>query len=384
MDYSTLFKQELQAAGIPVTHEELQALWQKHVDQGEFSVNNTSTFSPFFRLQKAIMVEPAEKLISSLINEVMPNSFVMLAKNEWLEQHGAARKVDRLLAVAAQGMVTIYRTESDTSLLLPAGTVIESVPINGQVYRVFTLFDQVFAEGEASHSVMVEAEKTGQSYNLAAGYYVRVLSDIEGLSATNSNDWLTTAGQDIETDDNYCLRIRDAFGSLGDYHVDAVYRSIIASFAGIKSDNIVFDKTAPRGPGSANAYVFLNVGQISQALLDQINNHIAEGNHGSGDDLKVFAIATQPKNIIATYQQHPNTQDKRNDIAQFIRAAFRENAAYKDVTQCKPQTLFSFSQLAKELHSQFSELKTIRFENPDIACELWLPTINSLVLNNEG
>ena len=329
------------------------------------------------------MVEPAEQLINSLITHVMPNSFVMLAKDEWLEQHGQGRKTSKLPAVKARGVITFTRADTDTELTLPAGTVIESLPINGQVYRVFTLYDQVFAVGEATHNVPVQADKTGQSYNLAAGYYVRVISDIENLTATNNTDWLTTAGQDIETDDNYRLRIRDAFSSLGSYHVDAVYRSIISAFTGISVDNIVFEKSAPRGPGSANAYVFLNVGDISPALLNQINNHIAAGNHGSGDDLQVFAINKQPFDITANYQQHPNTQNRSADIEQFIRAAFRQNAAYKSVTKCEPNELFSFSQLATELHTQFSELKTIRFENDDINCELWLPAISSMVLNNE-
>ncbi|MEL0655754.1 baseplate J/gp47 family protein [Pseudoalteromonas issachenkonii] len=383
MDYTHIFKQELTNAGIPVTNDELRALWQKHVDQGEFTVSNTSTFSPFFRLQKSIMVEPAEQLINSLITHVMPNSFVMLAKDEWLEQHGQGRKTRKLPAVKAHGVITFTRADTDTELTLHADTVIESLPINGQVYRVFTLYDQVFAVGEATHSVPVQAEQTGQNYNLAAGYYVRVISDIENLTATNNTDWLTTAGQDIETDDNYRLRIRDAFSSLGSYHVDAVYRSIISAFTGISVDNIVFEKNAPRGPGSANAYVFLNVGDISPALLNQINNHIAAGNHGSGDDLQVFAINKQPFDIAANYQQHPNTQNRSADIEQFIRAAFRQNAAYKSVTKCAPNELFSFSQLATELHIQFSELKTIRFENDDINCELWLPAISSMVLNNE-
>ncbi|MBB1384362.1 baseplate J/gp47 family protein [Pseudoalteromonas sp. SG45-5] len=383
MDYTHIFKQELTNAGIPVTNDELRALWQKHVDQGEFTVSNTSTFSPFFRLQKSIMVEPAEQLINSLITHVMPNSFVMLAGGEWLKQHGESRKTPKLPAVKAQGVVEFTRTDIDTELVIPSGTVVESLPINGQVYRVFTLYDQVFAMDEATHNVPVQAEQTGQSYNLAAGYYVRVISDIENLTATNNTDWLTTAGQDIETDDNYRLRIRDAFSSLGSYHVDAVYRSIISAFTGISVDNIVFEKNAPRGPGSANAYVFLNVGDISPALLNQINNYIAAGNHGSGDDLQVFAINKQPFDIAANYQQHPNTQNRSADIEQFIRAAFRQNAAYKSVTKCAPNELFSFSQLATELHTQFSELKTIRFENDDINCELWLPAISSMVLNNE-
>ena len=148
MDYNEIFKQELINAGIPVERKEIEALWQKHVEQGEFSVSNTSTFSPFFRLQKSIMVEPAEQLINALITQVMPNSFVLLAQNEWLEQHGKARKTDKLDAVVAQGRITISRGDSDTALVLPAGTVVESLPINGQVYRVRTLFDQPFSVGE--------------------------------------------------------------------------------------------------------------------------------------------------------------------------------------------------------------------------------------------
>ena len=383
MDYTHIFKQELTNAGIPVTNEELQTLWQKYVDQGEFTVNNTSTFSPFFRLQKSIMVEPAEQLIDSLITQIMPNTFVMLASGEWLKQHGESRKTPKLPAVKAQGVIQFTRADTDTIFVLSAGTLVESLPINGQVYRVFTLYDQLFEVGESTHSVVVEAEQAGQSYNLAADYYVRVIPDIENLTATNKVDWLTAAGQDIEADDNYRLRIRDAFSSLGSYHVDAVYRSIISAFTGISVDNIVFEKNAPRGPGSANAYVFLDVGVISPALLRQINNHIASGNHGNGDDLQVFAIRTQLQNIEASYQQHPNTQNRSVDIEQFIRAAFRQNAAYSNVTKCKPNQLFSFSQLASELHSQFRELKTIRFNNADINCELWLPTINSVVLTNE-
>ncbi|PAJ72265.1 hypothetical protein CJF42_22185 [Pseudoalteromonas sp. NBT06-2] len=380
MDYKALFLTELQNAGIPTTQTEVEAVWDTHIKNSDFAVNNQSPFSPFFKLQKALVSDPAVKLIDALAEHVMPNSFVMLATDEWLIKHGESRKVDKLPAVKAVGNIKISRTDTSIEQILAKGTVIESLPLNGVVYRVITTLDVVFSVGSNEQLAIVEAQQTGINYNLAAGYYVRLITDIEGLTAINENTWLITAGQDIESDENYRLRIRDAFATLGNYHVDAVYRSMISTFPGISADNIAFDKTAPRGPGSANVYVYLDVGEVSQAVLDEINNHIAAGNHGHSDDLLVFAMPTQNVDITATLIQHANTPDKKAEIEQFIKAAFRQNNAYQP-TRCKPNDLFSFSQLKTELHNQFKEIKSIHFTNSDITSAVWLPVINNLVIS---
>lgn len=381
MDYKTLFKTELQNAGIPTTQIEVEAAWDNQIKNSDFAVNNQSPFSPFFKLQKALVSDPAVKLIDALAEHVMPNSFVMLATDEWLIKHGESRKVDKLPAVKAVGNIKITRTDTSIEQTLAKGAVIESLPLNGVVYRVITTLDVVFSIGSNEQLAIVEAEETGINYNLSAGYYVRLLSDVEGLNVINETDWLITAGQDIESDDNYRLRIKDAFSTLGDYHVDAVYKLMISTFPGISADNIIFDKTAPRGPGSANVYVYLDVGEVSQAVLDEINNHIAAGNHGHSDDLLVFAMPTKNVDITATLIQHANTPDKKAEIEQFIKAAFRQNNAYQP-TRCKPNDLFSFSQLKTELHNQFKEIKSINFTNADITSAVWLPVINNLVVNN--
>ncbi|WP_299002307.1 baseplate J/gp47 family protein [uncultured Shewanella sp.] len=366
------FKRIMQQAGIPTDSDGIQAKLESILESSDFVINNKSPMSPFWRLQKAMVTEPALDLINTLATQIMPNSFARLAKDEWLDLHGDARNLPRLTDVKAQGHITFNRADTTSSLVIAAGTRIHSMPINGIVYTLITLFDTEFPVNESQVQVVAEAEYSGKNYNLSRGYYVYLDEPIEGVSITNNDDWLITAGQDVETNENYQLRFRDAFATLGNYHVDSLYRTMIATYTGISADNIVFDKTAPRGPGSVDVYLYLDVGQVSQALLDRINDYIAAGNHGDGDDLKVFAVPLLSIDIEVSLLQHINTQDKRSDIEQFIRAAFRQNNDYQP-TRCKPDELFSFSQLEAELHNEFSEIKSIKFANNNITPSLSLP-----------
>jgi len=381
MQYEQVFKQALKDAGIPTTELELEQQWQDILKEQGFEINNQSPFSPFWRLQTALVGKPAMQLIEALTTEVMPNTFVLLAKENALDLKGQGRNTERLPAVKAQGNVLFTRIDSTSELEIPAATVIQSAPVNGIVYQLTTLFAATFNVGESQVTALCEAFETGSAFNLGGGYYNKLLNPIEGVSVSNATDWLVSAGQNIESDDNYRLRIRDKFATLGNYHVDAVYRGIISEFPGVQSDNVVFEHTAPRGAGSANAYVFLEVGQISQSVIDEINNHIASGYHGHGDDLLIFAMPTQAQIIGLEMWQKPNTADISSDVTKFIGAAFRENSAYT-ATTCQPNSTFSFSLLATELHGQFPELKTLQFSNGDINAGVWLPVINQINLVN--
>jgi len=379
MQYQQDFKKILQDAGIPTTQLELEKQWQDILKEQGFEINNQSPFSPFWRLQSALVGKPALQLVDALTTEVMPNSFVLLAKTNALDLKGRGRNTERLPAVYAQGNIVFTRTDSTVESVIPMGTIIQSTPVNGVVYQLSTLFEVIFKVGANQVSSLCEAIETGSAFNLGGGYYNKLLNPMENVTVSNANDWLVSAGQDIESDDNYRLRIRDKFATLGNYHVDAVYRGIISEFPGVQSDNVVFEHTAPRGAGSANAYVFLEVGLISQSVIDEINNHIASGFHGHGDDLLVFAMPTQAQTIDIEMWQKPNTVDISNAVKQFIGAAFRENSAYT-ATLCQPNSTFSFSLLAAELHSQFPEIKTLSITNADINAGVWLPVINVINL----
>ena len=377
------FAQVLVDAGIPTTDESIKSKWDEVVTEQGFEVENNSPFSPFWRLIKAIASQPVLQLMELLVSHIMPNTFVLTSSGQWLDKHGESRNTARLSALKAQGNVQMTRIDGSAELVIPAGTIIQSSPINNIVYQVQTLYDTTFAVGELSQLALVEALKDGTEQNLTGGYYNAFAVPINDVTVVNLDNWLISAGQDIESDDNYKLRIRDKFATLGNFHVDAVYRAIISEFPGILADNIAFERNAPRGAGSANAYVHLAVGTISDAVISEINNYIISGNHGNGDDLVVFATPTQAQNVTLDYWLFPNFADISNEIEQFIRAVFRENSAYK-ATVCNVNSTLSFSLLASELHNNFPSIKSLKFQNVDIESALWLPVINSLTLNKQA
>ncbi|MDV9030492.1 baseplate J/gp47 family protein, partial [Pseudomonas sp. RAC1] len=201
----------------------------------------------------------------------------------------------------------------------------------------------------------------------------------------NADDWMTAPGADPEPDDQLRLRVRNQFSAVNQWHTDAVYRAMIAAFPGVRPDGIYFEHGAPRGPGSANAYVLFDAGVPAESFLEQINAHIRDGgNHGHGDDLVVFVMPETPHAISVTVWPRPNltalqTQALQDNIALFIRAAFRESTAsdYRP-TLTYPQSRFSLSRLGEELHQVFPEIESLRFAGEDIVSQLNIPRIASL------
>lgn len=109
-----------------------------------------------------------------------------------------------------------------------------------------------------------------------------------------------------------------------------------------------------------------------------------EGNHGHGDDLLVMVMPETRHDIALTVWPRANLTTKRREalqqgIAQFIRAAFRESTAsdYRP-TLTYPQSRFSFSRLAEELHQAFDDIESLHFANEDIVSPLSIARIANL------
>lgn len=115
---------------------------------------------------------------------------------------------------------------------------------------------------------------------------------VSGIShVVSEENWLTVPGADEESDDELRERCRNQFNLVGNYHTDAVYRSMIAGIAGLSIDRIYFEHDAPRGPGTANAYLLLDSGVISDPFVAAVNDYInTQGHHGHGDDMQCFAM----------------------------------------------------------------------------------------------
>ena len=134
MDYRPQFLNVLKARGVPVSEQEQKALWEQSLVGQGLAVKNQSPQSPFWRAQKAIVGEATSKLTNTLVDVIMPNSFILLAEDEWLDQHGRSRNVPRLPELKAQGNLVLSRTDTQGALTIPKGTQIQSEPVDGRVY----------------------------------------------------------------------------------------------------------------------------------------------------------------------------------------------------------------------------------------------------------
>jgi uncharacterized phage protein gp47/JayE len=287
------------------------------------------------------------------------------------------------------GIITLQRTDTSRAISVPLGTLIATPAINGTVYRVVTTAERTFPAFSTALEVPVEAEFAGSAWNIA-GLYNNVLeTKLAGLvTVVRDDNWLLVPGADAESDDDLRLRVRNRFTAVNRWHVDATYRDIISEFAGVAVDEIFFEHTAPRGPGSANALILFDGTPPAQAFFDRINQHIMDsGNHGLGDDLQVGVMYTQPVDISVTWRtryviNEADAATLQTQIEAFIRTAFRDmtESAYSP-TRVTPQQTFVWSVLVQELHNQFEALGSVDFaDDVDIDCRLWVPRINTLTL----
>jgi len=384
------FKQALMDAGIPTTEAGLRQAWESEVTAQGSQLSNTSAYSPFWRVVTALVTKPVLWLLEFVTGTVLPNFFVKTATGAWLDMLAWAVNVERKPATRAIGTLLLTRGTPDGALEVPAGTRVQSAPINGTVYVLVTTAAASFADGEQQSSVPVRALEAGSGYNLAPGYYAILPEPIPGIvQVVNADGWLTQPGADQEPDDQLRLRVRNQWSAVNQWHTDAVYRALIAAFPGVSSDGVYFEHGAPRGPGSANAYVLFEAGVPAETYLEQINTHIRErGNHGHGDDLLVMAmpetlhdigLTIWPRSTLTTAQR----ETLRDEVELFVRAAFRESTQRDyQPTLTYPQARFSFSRLGEELHQQFAGIESLDFANTDIVSELSIPRIQSLEVVN--
>ncbi|KJH88146.1 phage protein [Pseudomonas fluorescens] len=381
------FKKVIAETGIPTTEAGLKAAWEKEVEAQGAKVANTSSYSPFWRVMTALVTKPVLWLLDFLCLTVLPNFFVKTAEDAWLDTLAWAVNVERKGATKAQGKVLFTRTTPDGVMELEKGIVVQSAAINGNVYQLITTAAATFQQGQLQLEVPVEALKSGSGFNLAPGYYAILPVPVPGIvQVVNSDGWLESPGADPEPNDQLRLRVRNQFSAVNQWHTDAVYRAMISAFPGVRPDGVYFEHGAPRGPGSANAYVLFDAGVPASSYLDQINAHIRDqGNHGHGDDLLAMVMPEQlvsfQVNVWPFANQTPaQIADLTHEIELFVRAAFRESTPRDyQPTLTYPQSRFSISRLAQELHEQFPGIESVKFvPMGDIVSGLSIPRLQSL------
>jgi uncharacterized phage protein gp47/JayE len=381
-DFTTI----LTDAGLPIDEAGITAKLNETLTDAGSIYSNPALISPFKRLFTALITAPVLWLINALIISWMPQSFLLTATGIFLDALAWALGLIRKEAVKARINITFTRTDTSGALIIPAGTIIDSVAIDGRVYSLEVLTETTMADTVATLDVLCEATEAGSAWNLGDDLYSIVPAELPTItSVTNASESLIQPGTNEETDSEFRERCRNQFSAVNQWHIDAVYRSIISTFDGVISTNIYFDNDAPRGPGTCDAYILLETGNPSPEFLLTIQTEIMdEGNHGHGDDIELMAMPETLNNVTATAWlvaglTVPEQTALMDDIRNFIRCAFRENSAYT-CTRTQPLSRFSFSRLGKELHSQFAGLESIDWVTDDIISDLEIARIDTLTI----
>ncbi|KKA45157.1 baseplate J/gp47 family protein [Salinivibrio sp. KP-1] len=380
------YKKIVKEAGIPTDAKAWRKVLQDEMEKAGSTINNDSRFSPFWRMiEQAVIVCTTWLINTLLVGYILPNMFLATSTGEWLKMMAWAVRIKPKPAFKARGKVVFQRAAAKgPALIIPKDTWVQTEPINGTIYRVRVTEDVTLPEDQQTISAPVEAEHAGAAYNLGGGYYHILPESVNGIGAvTNTDDWLDDAGADEESDDELRLRVRNQWSAVAKWHIDAAYRSLLMEKAGIQDDNIYFEHNAPRGPGTANAYILLDTGDPSPDMLTMLNKHIQDnGQRGHGDDLLIKALPKTDTDVRVTVWPEPElTDDERiklkANIEQLIHCAFRENTDF-DVTRTEPLSRFSFSMLGKELHANFTGIQSLDFENSDIITAMNVPRIRTL------
>lgn len=380
------FKKALADAGIPTTEAALKAAWEAEVAAQGSKLANTSAYSPFWRVVTALVTKPVLWILTFVSDTVLPNFFVKTASKAWLDMLAWAVNVERKAPTKAIGALLFSRANVVGSFEIPIGTRVQSASINGNVYELVTTAVGSFAEGESQVLIPVTAIEAGSGFNLAPGYYAVLPVPVPGVvQVVNLDGWLATPGSDAELDDDLRMRVRNQFSAVNQWHTDAVYRALIAAFPGVSANGVYFEHGAPRGPGSANAYVLFEADAPADTYLQQINARIMdEGNHGHGDSMQVLVMPETKHDVSLQVWPVANLTEAQRaalkaDIALFIRAAFRESTG-RDYTPTLtwPQSRFSFSRLVEELHEQFPGIESMKFGTDDIISALAIPRLKLL------
>lgn len=382
-DYEAILAEQ----GMPVTEEQVRNEFNEIVKDAGL-ITNTSRMSPFWRLITAIITRPVIWLKNALVETVMRNAWLATAGGVFLDLFAWAVNLERKDASAAEGVIRFAKSDTQREVTVPAGTIIQTERINGKIHKVITTGDRTIAAGVASALLPVVAVEEGAGANLAPGYYRILPVAVDGIaSAQSEEDWLTVPGADIEADDDLRDRTRNQFNLVGQYHIDAVYRGMIAGIAGLTTDRIYFEHDAPRGPGTANVYLLLDAGVASTPFIQTVNNYVmTQGNHGHGDDVLCIAMPETRHDIRATVYLYASSllnDDEQaellRNVTNMIRCAFRENSDYQ-VEKTWPYNRFSMSRLGEEIHQSFADVESVVFSTGDILSDLNVPRLGSLVV----
>lgn len=207
-----------------------------------------------------------------LIDEVAKQNLLYYATGDKLEHLGVLVGVSRLGATAAKTTVEVKLSAARPSVV----TIMQGTRIHAGDNVYFELnSDVIFLAGETEHTVGASCQQVGEVGN---GYEIGELNKIvdpQPFLATITNLTKSEGGADVESDDSFRERIRQAPESFSNAGSEGAYIFHTKSVSSLITDVLVVSEN----PGEVDIYVLLEGGELPETeMLTAIEEHLREDN----------------------------------------------------------------------------------------------------------
>jgi len=343
----------------------LLALGENYVnDRGELTVagNLFAKIHAQFMLWMMDQIDDKERTTPNS-ERLYYNLFMGTAEGNYVDII-AEKNFDVSRNQALETIQTQSFTRSDTSgeETIDSGFEVQAI-VGDTTLSAFLVDSITFAIGEATKEGPVQAEETGDEYNLSEGQFT-IMPEPDFISETE-NTVITQTGRDTESDQSLINRAFLNFRSKG-YAQDDFYETVINSVTGYSaaSEQYYFPSHLVRdlyGGGHFEIYILSPAGVPNSSIIDSINLEIADeksyqvrgltipddltGNHGLDDFPFAVAIPEKSVNwIFDVVQKATSTLTEAqlttaiSEVLEFMR---RENELYDGlIFQFTPNTLY--------------------------------------------
>lgn len=207
-----------------------------------------------------------------MLDTVAKQNLLYYATGENLRHLGILVGVERLPASSATTTVEVkLSAPRNNTTIISAGTRIHA---GDNVYFALDT-DVIFLAGETSRTVKATCQQTGDAGNgYAVGELNRIV-DPQPFLSTITNLTESEGGADIESDDNYRERIRQAPESFSNAGSEGAYIFFTKQVSSLISDVMVTSEN----PGEVDVYPLLTNGELPGAeMLENILEYLSAKN----------------------------------------------------------------------------------------------------------
>jgi len=256
---------------IPDEEEEMEKI-QRELEAEGFPITSFKKGGIFYHICRMLVKICIE--IKKLARDILNSCFIRHAEGDWLKIKAADFSKYQNEAKRTKGYITIFREEYDNALQVTKGHCFKTEPdASGREMKFYCSENTIIGAGEKTGKVLVEAEKSGSSYNLKPGRITISMIHLEGVEAvTNEEDWIFEEGAEEEDLENLRDRCMSSWAELATRTIEEKLRNRARSVSGVLGARI--DAQHPRGQGTVDVIITGTAGEASPELLRKVSEAI--------------------------------------------------------------------------------------------------------------